>query len=206
MSVLPTRRGFRAPSLALAVALVGLCARAATAAGAGESSAEHGGVSLWPLLNFAMLLGVLFYFGRQPVQSFFRERRSKIQADLTAAAEKLREAEARHTKLQRQLEGLDEELERIRGIARSRAEQEREQLLADARAAAERVRADARAAIQQESQRAREALRGEAAQLALALAAERLRREIGESDRERLVDEFIARIESDGAAGVGSRR
>lgn len=169
----------------------------------GEHGGGHGGFSLWPAINFLMLLGVLYYFGRAPIQSFFRERRGKIQSDLDAAAEKLREAEAKHTQLQRQLQHLDEELDRIRSAARSRAEQEREQLLADARAAAERVRSDAKAAIQQEAQRARAALRGEAAEIALSLAAERLRREVGASDRERLIDEFISVIESERPAGAG---
>jgi F-type H+-transporting ATPase subunit b len=193
-----------------ALAQTALCQLAFTAAlvqrawaeSGGEHGSDHGGVSFWPLINFVLLLGVLVYFGREPIRTMFRDRRSQIQSDLDAAAEKLREAEARHTQLQRQLQRLDAELEKIRAQARQRAEQERDQILADARTAAERVRRDAEAAIQQEAQRARASLRSEAAELALSLAAERIRSELGASDRERLIDEFISVIESGRAAGA----
>ena len=182
--------------------LPALAVQRAWAEAGGEHAGEPG-LSPWPTLNFLLLLGVLYYFGREPIQSLFRERRGKIQADLDTAAEKLREAEAKHSQLQRQLQHLAEELERIRSAARSRAEQERDQLLSDARAAAARLRSDAQAAIAQEGQRARAALRGEAAELALSLAAERLRLEVGAADRERLIDDFISVIESERAAGAG---
>jgi F0F1-type ATP synthase membrane subunit b/b' len=42
-----------------------------------------------------------------------------------------------------------------------------------------------------ELRRAREVLREEAAQLAIELAGERLAREVTDTDRDRLVDEFI---------------
>jgi F-type H+-transporting ATPase subunit b len=192
-----------ARSLFLQVGASALIAQQVWAESGGEHGGDQGAISFWPLINFVLLLGVLAYFGREPIRAMFRDRRSQIQSDLDAAAEKLRDAEARHTQLQRQLQRLDAELEQIRTQARQRAEQERDQLLADARASAERVRRDAEAAIQQEAQRARESLRNEAAELSLSIAAERIRGELGASDRERLIDEFISVIESGPAAGAG---
>lgn len=193
--------------------LARLCAIAAwlVAAPAGASSeAGHAGWGelLYPALNLLLLLAVLFRFGRRPIQAFFADRRTRIQEDLDSAARLLATAESRHAQLQRQLTRLDEELARIRATARERAEQERERILADAAAAAERIRSEARTAVQRETQRAREALRAEAAQLALELAAERLREEITEADRDRLLDEFIERIETRdaGSAARGSVR
>jgi F0F1-type ATP synthase membrane subunit b/b' len=46
-----------------------------------------------------------------------------------------------------------------------------------------------------ELRRAREELREEATQLALKLATERLEREVTDADRDRLLDEFIDRID-----------
>lgn len=185
-------------------ALAPLCALALwlLAAPAGASSeAAHGGWRelLYPALNLLVLLAVLFHFGRRPVQAFFAERRAGIQENLDSAARLLASAESRQAQLQRQLARLDEELERIRATARQRAEQESGRILSEAAAGAERIRSEARAAIQRETQRARDALRAEAAELALALAAERLREEVTDADRDRLLDEFVARIEERGA-------
>jgi F-type H+-transporting ATPase subunit b len=111
-----------------------------------------------------------------------------------------RRAEERYSKWQRRLVDLEAELESIRDTARERAEREREQIVGDARAAAERIKHDARSAVEQELRRAREQLRDEASQLAVELAAEVLRDQVTTQDRERLLDEFIQRIEQTGPA------
>lgn len=162
------------------------------------SEDASGGLSdlLWSSFNLAILLGVLIYFGRRPIQAFFANRRQEIQRELKDSANQLAEAEATYAEWQRRLIGLESELEEIRTISRQRAESERERILSDARASADRIRRDATSAVEQELRRAREELRDEAAQLALELAARRLEREVGDVDRDRLVDEFIDRVES----------
>ena len=79
---------------------------------------------------------------------------------------------------------------------RAQAENERDRLLADARAAAERIRRDAQLAVEQEARSAREALRNEAAEMAVRLAGDLLKRQVTDADRSRLVDEFVERVES----------
>ncbi len=150
---------------------------------------------VYPALNLAILLAVLFYFGRKPIQSFFVERRGQIREELERAAKMKAEAEERYAQWQRRLVDLDTELESIRAAARERAEIERDRILTEAEAAAERVRADAHAAVEQELRRARAQLRQEAADLAIELAAQRLREQITPADHDRLLDEFVTRIE-----------
>lgn len=179
-----------------ALSLIGVLLFAGPAAAAGD-----GGPGLvYPILNLLLLLAVLVYFGRKPILGFFAERRGKIQDDLEAAASLRREAEERYTGLQRKLVDLDSELETIRTTAQKRAESERDHIIADANATAERIRSDATAAIDQELRRAQAVLREEAADLAVELAGNLLRDQVSDSDRERLVSEFIERIESTGAA------
>ena len=98
---------------------------------------------------------------------------------------------------------MNEQLAEIRETSRDRAEAEGERILADARAAAERIRNDARAAVGQELRRAREELRQEAADLSVELAAGILRGQVTPGDRDRLVDEFIEKIERPAAPGAG---
>jgi F-type H+-transporting ATPase subunit b len=173
------------------------------------AESEHGGGGndlLFLSLNFALLIAVLVYVARKPIQAFFADRRRGIHDELERAADLHRQAEERHAKWQRRLVDLERELEEIRRSGRERAEGEREQILADARAGAERIQRTARIAIDQELRRAKEVLRDEAAELAVDLAAGLLRDQVTDADRERLVDEFIARVEHAPASNGAERR
>lgn len=164
---------------------------------------EGGGLTEFFLtaLNLLILIGVLVFFARRPIRSFFADRYAHIRDDLQAATRSLEEAEARHEEWSRRLEGLDQELESIRATARERAEAERQRVIAEAGVAAERIRRDARAAVEQELRRAREQLRQEAAELAIQLAGEALSDKVSQQDRDRLIDEFIETIERGEDAG-----
>jgi len=191
------------PIVAVAVAAWILLAMPAAAA-----DDSHGGgaeVMIKTAINLVILLGVLFYFARKPVVEYFENRRRGIQEDLTGAATELSDAEATFVKWQRRLIDLESELEEIRSTSRQRAESERERIIADAQAAAQRIRDNASAAITQELRRAREQLREEATHLAIDMAAKRLASEMTDSDRNRLLDEFIGRVEQGDGAADGPR-
>ena len=181
---------------AIATLVLLLLVSAPADASSGESSL------FYPVLNFVLLLAVLIAVARKPIRAFFADRRSGIQSELEEAAELHREAEQRMSEWQRRLVDLESELEVIRDTARERAETEREHLLADARQTAERIRHDAATAVDRELLRAQKRLRDEASELAVELAAGILRERVTEQDRDRLLDEFIARVEqSPGNAG-----
>jgi F-type H+-transporting ATPase subunit b len=171
----------------------------ALASVAGPAHAAEGGGGLVDLLiqaaNLALLFGVLVYFARKPVVAFFQDRRARIKGDLDDAAELLQSAETRYEDWQRKLIELETATEAIRSEGLRRAEEEREAILADARAAAERIRRDATAAIAQQLRRAQAELRTEAAALTTEMAQRILEDQLADADRERLIDEFIGRVE-----------
>jgi F-type H+-transporting ATPase subunit b len=139
---------------------------------------------------------LIVYFARTPIRTYMAERRQNIEAGIEAARRELSEAESRLVACNERMTSLDREIEEIRRSVRAQAETERERLLADARVAAERIRRDAQAAVEQESRRAREDLRNEAAEMAVRLAGDLLKRQVTDSDRARLVDEFVERVGS----------
>ena len=190
----------------IAVALLAtLCAGAAEAASGGG---DHSPLmeAVWQGINLVIILGVLVYFGRAPIQAYFASRHATIKNELTEAADLLAQAEQRNSELQRRLVDLNSELEGIREAANARAADEAEKILADARAGAERIRSDAKAAAVQELSRAQTELRREAANIAMDLAAQKLSQNVADPDRDRLMDEFITRIEpsSDSRPGEGA--
>ncbi|MBY0399623.1 ATP synthase F0 subunit B [Myxococcota bacterium] len=190
--------GFVAP-----VALVVLSTGVALASGGehkseGEVLRETG----WQAFNLVLILALLVHFGRKPVADYFAARRQGIQTQLAQAAELLSQAEHRNSELQRKLVDLSAELDSIRESSNRRAEEEALRILAEARATADRIRRDAQAAVDQELRRAQSQLRDEAADLALELAGRKLAVAVNDADRDRLIDEFITRVEPGSAGGV----
>jgi F-type H+-transporting ATPase subunit b len=168
---------------------------AAAGPAAAESGAEHGGGLFWQIANVLLLLGVLIYFARKPVLGYLAGRRDTIASNLESSAQLLAESERRLAEWTRKAAHLDEEAASIREATRRAAEAERDRILADARVTAERIRQSAGAVVERELRKAQETLRREAADLAVELAERILREQVNDADRQRLVDEFIGRIE-----------
>jgi F-type H+-transporting ATPase subunit b len=181
----------RATALFASLGLL-LLPRAALAAGDGV------GDLLWETANLALLFGVLFHFARRPVLNYLAERRDSVRNDLETAEKLLKDAHERLAEWSRRAAQLDEEVASIRGATRESAEHEAASIVAQAEETAARIRAGARVAMESEVRRARRALRAEAGQLAVTLAAEILRQRIADEDRDRLVDEFVARVAQGG--------
>ena len=173
-----------------AVALLLVARPAAAATGEGSGWAPL----LWQVVNLALLLGVVVYFGRKPVREYLAQRRESVQNNLESSARLLAEAEANLAQWKERADKLEAELAEIRDTSRRLAEDERAEILAQARATAERIRRDADAAVDQELHRARAELAAEASELAITLAARILRERVTDEDQQRLFDEFVDRV------------
>lgn len=177
--------------VALAFALV------ADPAHAAEAQDEMGGGWFWHLVNVLILLGLLWHFGREPVRSFFSERRRSIESEIADARRELEEAQSTLGGWRRRHAQLEREAEEIRTQLREQAEAQAQHTLEQARAHAERMRREAAAAVDQETRRARLELQAEAGALAVEIATSLLREHVSPEDRERLVEEFVRRVETE---------
>jgi F-type H+-transporting ATPase subunit b len=168
----------------------------AVAASGGD---EHGGGVtdfVWHAVNLLLLIAALIYFARGPIASFLNERRAKIEDGIQSAGRELAAAERKLAACEQRIASLDEEIDGIRSAVQRQAESERDRLLAEAQTTADRIRRDALAAVDQEMRHARAQLRSETVDLAVQLAGELLRSQVSDSDRTRLVDDFVQRIEA----------
>lgn len=184
-------RSFGLALAGLSLALLPLAAQASEEGGHGASTATV----FWHAFNLLVLVGVLVYFGRAPIAQFLNARRSQIEEGIESAGRELAEAERRLAACEQRAGTLERELEEIRRVVREQAEGERDRLLAEARATAERIQRDAVAAAEQELRQARGQLRAETVDLAVRIAADTLRGQVGASDGARLVEDFVQRIE-----------
>jgi F-type H+-transporting ATPase subunit b len=139
------------------------------------------------IVLFLLLKKILF----KPVSRFLAERSERIRSQLSEAETALREAEETKSKYQLQLEHAVGEGHDIVRASKTKATQEAQLILADAKVQADRALEEGRGKIAKEKDRALEQMRQEVAQLSVDIAARILKREITETDNIALTEEFF---------------
>ena len=148
----------------------------------------------WPVANFIIFLGVLYYFLNQPLRDYLATRSSTIRKDLVEAAELRAAATAQLATIEQKLQALPGELTalRTRGAEEIKAEEQR--IAAQAAADRDRLLEQTRREIELQVRLAKKEILEHAADLSLALATERIRKEVTPADQDRLVDRYLSQV------------
>ena len=171
-----------------------LMATVALASGGGE----HGGGLPWKdfflrILNFTIMVGILYKLLKKPMANFFSSRRENIQRLLKELEEQRREAERKAEEYKAKLAALDRETEQILAEYIQEGEAEKQKIVEAAEKQAQYIKEQAKLAIQQEIKAAKESLQEEIAELSVNAAADLLKKNIRSEDQDRLVDEFMTK-------------
>lgn len=170
---------------------------AQTTEGHGETSGEHKNETvsmIARLINFAILVGVLYYFLKSPFVTYIVSRSTQIRQDLVTASEMRAAAAAQLSEIQARMATLPGELEALKqqGAADVKAEQAR--ITEAAAHERERLLDQTRREIEMRLRVARRELTEHAAQLAVQVAEQRIKRVITPEDQMRLVDRYASQL------------
>ena len=182
-------RAGRVLGAAAAAQLAASAAWAAEAEGAGHGDPWL--ALLWKAVNFAVLVGLIWYFGRKPIAGMARRAARASQAALSERREHTRQAEAELAEQRHRIESLQAELERLQGEARDEARVEHDRLLAEARAQGERIKVTARQQVEQEFAKASKELQAELASQTIRLAEQMIAKGLDDAARQRIVTRAI---------------
>lgn len=149
---------------------------------------------IWKIINFLILVILLFKFAKKPMQSFFQKRTELIEKTLNEAKEAkaaslkaLQEVEAR-------LKAKDAEIETILAAAKKSGEQERESIIAESDRLKAKIMEQAKNNIEFELKHAKAAIKAEAVELAMELAEKKLKEKITKEEQEKLLEDSLAKI------------
>jgi F-type H+-transporting ATPase subunit b len=158
----------------------------------------HGAFHLWPfvfqVVNFILLLLVLYKFAGPGVRSFFAARSQTIRQSLKEAEDAKAEAERKLREHEAKLKALDKEVEELRAVVENEGRSERDRIIAQAEKEAETIKEQAKIIAQQEIKRAKKELRKEAARLSLQRAEDMVKDAINDEDQARLRNDYISQI------------
>jgi F-type H+-transporting ATPase subunit b len=161
-----------------------------------EHAEEHSmwGALLWPTVNFAILVGGLWYFFATPVANYLRDRHSAIRKDLVDAANVKAAAAAQLEEIDRKLHALPGEIETLRRRGGEEIAAEEARIAKLAAAERERLLEQTRREIDLQVRLAKRELVEHAADLAVQLAGERIERQMTPADQQRLAEKYVNEV------------
>jgi len=148
----------------------------------------------WPVANFIIFCGVIYYFGNGPLKEYLATRSATIRKDLVEAAELKAAATAQLATIEQKLQALPGELNALRTRGAEEITAEEKRIAAAAEADRERLLEQTRREIDLQVRLAKKDILEHAADLSVQLAGERLKKEITPADQSRLVDQYLTQV------------
>ncbi len=164
----------------------------------GEDSGAKGWTSTdwFRVMNFAVLVIVLVFVLRKPLSQALGARIKGIQ-------NQLEDLEARKAEAEKQLDGYNQKLSRLEKESEKIVEdyikqgnEAKARILKEAESAAEKLQIQARRNIEHEFKQAKLKLQEEIFETSLAKAEEIIMGKISGEDQDRLVDEYLRKVET----------
>jgi F-type H+-transporting ATPase subunit b len=129
----------------------------------------------WPVANFIIFIGVIYYFANAPLKEYLAGRSSSIRKDLVEAAELKAAATAQLATIEQKLQALPAELNTLRTRGADDIKAEEARIAATAAADRERLLEQTRREIELQVRLAKKEILEHAADLSVQLATARIK-------------------------------
>jgi F-type H+-transporting ATPase subunit b len=182
-------------SVVTVLGIVGFAAIAWAAGGGEEVDLKAQLIDFaWRIVNFIILLYILYKLMWKKMKSFFAGRREGIQSSLDEAEVVKADAEKKFKEYDEKIKKAEEEIQGISAMIKAQGEEEKKRIIADAERASVKMKEDARARMEQELKKAKNELRLEASELAVQMAEDILKKKVTKEDHEGMVREYLDRM------------
>lgn len=149
---------------------------------------------MWKIINFLILIVILFKFGKKPLQNFLKQRSEMIAKTLQDAKEAKEAAQKALAEVETRLKAKDAEVAAILEAAKKSGEQERDAIIAETDKLKAKIMEQAKTNIEFELKQAKEIIKAEAVELAMELAEKKLKEKLTKEEQERLLEESLVKI------------
>ncbi len=146
---------------------------------------------LAPIVNFAVVVFILVYFGRKPFVDFFATRSVSVSAAMKEAEAFSRDALIDFEKWQKNFKEKDAHIRQMEVDSQSSLEKLKERTLAQAKTEAERIKKDASLMATSETLKASEQLQKEVVAGSLEVAERYLTQNLPTKDKAKLVEQYV---------------
>ena len=156
---------------------------------------EFGLIEAFHILNFVVLLLVLYFWALPRAREYMIKRHDHAKAELVEASRLKDEADAKLAEYKRLMAGLEAEVLQIREQFRADGERERARVVAEAEESAAKMRAAAEKQIRQETAKLRAELEHEVVLQVLASTEAKVRAQLNAATQRDMANDYIQALE-----------
>ncbi len=166
--------------------------------GGGEATTPKGWVATdtYRVMNFSVLALVLFFLLKKPASKALGDRIKSIKEQINDLEQKKGEAEKELEQFNQKLSLLEKEAEEIVEKYKQQGEEARAKIIKEAEAAADKLQDQARKNMDYELEEASKKIQGDILEKALAKAELMIQEQISKEDQDRLIDEYLQKVEA----------
>ncbi|MDX1386988.1 MAG: ATP synthase F0 subunit B [bacterium] len=166
---------------------------------AAEGGGEHHGIPgkavIFAVINFLILAILLGYLLRKPVKDFFASRAALIKQDIEESQNLRDRATEKYQEYDQRLKNIEAEMNALTAELKEAGELERKRIVEEAHERVSAMKDTSERVMAQELRRAKEELKRDAVVLAAELAEKLVRENITPEDQERIVKQYIDKME-----------
>lgn len=186
-------RSLQKVSLAIALALVLPLLSAGAALAADGGHLDWGNLAI-RVLNFCIVIGIIWYAAGGMIKKFFVGRKESIIKEMDDAARMKKEAAEHLADIERKVANVEKEVAALLEEGKTQAEALKASILADAEKQAAAIVAQARLAAEQEGKSELEAIRNSLAEEIVAVVEKGLKEKLDAAAQQQLIDKSLTKV------------
>ena len=149
------------------------------------------------LLNLAVFIGILYYFLRKPVSSFFVARSQKIESSINSAKDIIETAQKVYDENSAKFSKIDSEISELRDNSNKVDENKVSEIMDNANSLVKLIERDTVEIIELESKKINNQIEDEILNKAVKLAEHELSSEFDESKDTQIIKSFLGEVRND---------
>ncbi len=145
-------------------------------------------------VNFAILVFLFFKFVKKPLMDFLNLRSEELARDIKKLEDEKKSAEIKSQETLALLEKGEAHIKKIKSRIIEQGKEEKEKMIDDARSQSRFMLEDSKQRVGSQIVQAKQAFRTELVEAAIALAMERLPKELTEKDNQAIVGNYLTEL------------
>lgn len=181
-------------TLPLLICLVLIAFSAVIAAEGGEGGGKEIWGMVWRVVNFLILMALLWKLLADKVKTYFSDRRVEIAQMIEQADQAKEDAEKQFAEIQQKLKNVEKDILEIKGSIMGELEGEKERIIQEGKTSADRILQQARWSAEQEVVKARNELKNHVVEMAGDMASGMITRSMTPEDQRKILEEYLNKV------------
>jgi len=181
-------------ALPLLICLVLIAFSAVIASEGGEGGSKSIWEMVWRLVNFLILMALLWKLLADKVKTYFSDRRVEIAEMIEQADQAKEDAEKQFAEIQQKLKNVETDILEIKGSIMGELEGEKERIIQEGKTSADRILQQARWSAEQEVVKARNELKNHVVEMAGDMASGMITRSMTPEDQKKILEEYLNKV------------